>query len=288
MSLALLLQKKIQPLAKKLLPRNDFGDRIYAQLYFLSRHGRLPGRAGWFNDELHKIKITECKDPLRVFVSDKDFMKLFVTARVGSQYTIPSIAVLNSKEEILGFDFPSRCVIKPTNSSGKIILRRMNEPIDREEISSWLRESHYDRSRESNYRYLKPKIIVEPFVFDRDDVPDYKIFCFNGGPRMIQVDIDRFSHHKRCLYDINWTLQPYTLGYPRADQGAARPGNLPEMLDLAARLSRGFGFVRIDFYSDGTQCAVGEITNCHGSGGERFAPPEGEAAASALIFGGGS
>ena len=38
------------------------------------------------------------------------------------------------------------------------------------------------------------------------------------------------------------------------------------MLEAAAKLAKGFSFIRVDLYTNGTDFKVGEITNCHGSG----------------------
>jgi hypothetical protein len=56
------------------------------------------------------------------------------------------------------------------------------------------------------------------------------------------------------------------------------------MIQVAERLAKYFQFIRIDLYSDGNQCLVGEITNCHGNANRVFYPAEGEIVASKLIF----
>ena len=57
------------------------------------------------------------------------------------------------------------------------------------------------------------------------------------------------------------------------------------MHDVAEKLSAYFGLVRVDLYSDGETCMVGEITNCAGNAGARFFPRSGERRASEIIFG---
>lgn len=268
----------------RLLPTNRLGDSLFARVDFYLRHGRRPGVPGIFSDELFKVRTREALDPLRVFVSDKELLKLYVAGCVGEAHNVPTIAVLRSRDEVDQFVFPQRCVIKPTHASGAVIIRRNGEPLDLKKIRSWFDLDIYRKTRESNYKSLSHKIIVEPLIFERDDNVDYKFFCRNGVPRMIQVDVDRFTDHRRCLYDTDWNLQPYSLRYPRYDAGVQRPANLPDMLRVAGRLSQGFGLVRIDLYSNGQECLVGEVTNCHGGGTERFVPPEAEKDASRLIF----
>jgi hypothetical protein len=63
-----------------------------------------------------------------------------------------------------------------------------------------------------------------------------------------------------------------------------KPDNLGEMLSVAESLSKCFGFIRVDLYSDGSQCLVGEVTNCHEGAAGRFIPAISEMEASKIIF----
>lgn len=44
-----------------------------------------------------------------------------------------------------------------------------------------------------------------------EDLKDYKFFCFNGVPKEVQVGFDRFTNHKRKIYDLNWDLLDVTI-----------------------------------------------------------------------------
>jgi hypothetical protein len=57
------------------------------------------------------------------------------------------------------------------------------------------------------------------------------------------------------------------------------------MLTVASKLSEGFGFIRIDLYSDGKEVLVGEITNCDNGAGSGFKPKSAENLISKIIFG---
>ncbi|HEY8538631.1 MAG TPA: ATP-grasp fold amidoligase family protein [Steroidobacteraceae bacterium] len=269
------------------LPHNRFGDRLFSCVRFATFQKRLPKNAPIYNDVIYRIKTSnEILDPLRVFVTDKEFVKLFVKAIVGDRYNIPTIAVLRSVEEVDRFEFPPDCCIKPTHASGRVIFRRNGEPVDREKIKSWFGVNYYLSGREANYKNLRPKVIVEPLLFGRTNVEDYKIFCVDGVPKLIQVDVDRHIEHKRKYFDAHWNEQPFSIKYPRTDKIVPKPHNLSEMLEVAARLSKYFWFVRIDLYSDGRQLFVGEITHCPDNAGGIFQPPAAEAIVSHYLFSG--
>ena len=247
---------------------------------------RLPTNRQLFNDVLYRIKTTEeIIDPVRVFVSDKELVKIYVNAIAGNQFNVPTIKILNTIEEARTYQFPINCCIKPTHLSGKVILKQNNSPINFEEISGWFKSNFYLVNREANYKNLRPKVIVEPLIFDSNNLADYKIFCYKGIPKLIQVDVDRHVDHTRKIFDTKWNEMPFSLGYPKSIRKLEKPNNLDVMLSVAGLLSSHFSFVRIDLYSNGEDCLVGEITNCHGNAGEHFIPKSGEAIASNLIFG---
>lgn len=272
-------------IALRVIPKNRLGDKFFAFITFLWTHKRLPTEKALFNDILYKIKTThEILDPLRVFVSDKEFVKIYVKAIVGDKFNVPTLKVLHSINEARAFNFPSECCIKPTHMSARVILRRNNQAIDLEEIESWFSLSHYDNYREVNYKTLRPKVIVEPLIFESDNLLDYKIFCYEGKPRLIQVDMDRHIEHTRKFLDLGWNELPFSLLYPRSNIPLDKPNNLAEMLSVASSLSSHFGFVRVDLYSNGKECLVGEITNCHGNGWENFLPNSAEVLASEMCF----
>jgi hypothetical protein len=102
---------------------------------------------------------------------------------------------------------------------------------------------------------------------------DFKVFCFGGEPRIIQVDVDRFGHHTRAYFDTSWVRQPFTIIYEQFQGELARPENLGEMLDAARKLADGIPFVRVDFYSL-PRVVFGEMTFYPENGTCRFDNPE--------------
>lgn len=277
---------KAWPRLRRFLPFNETGDRLYHRLNFMRKHRRAPNGAMLWNDVWYRLKTSdEILEPLRVFVSDKEHVKQFVREKLGDEYNVPTIAVLRSPREVDSFDFPPDCCVKPTHASGQVILRKDGAPIDRERIKRWFDIDYYHAGREWNYRGLEAKVIVEPLIFGGTNVEDFKIFCFNGDPRLIQVDIDRYVNHTRKFFDVNWVEQDFSILYPRSGADFPRPASLEKMLEVARTLSAPFSFVRIDLYSDGEQVLVGEITNCSENAGGIFVPRQAEKQASELMFG---
>jgi hypothetical protein len=105
------------------------------------------------------------------------------------------------------------------------------------------------------------------------ELKDYKIFCFNGVPKLIQVDFDRFKGHKRNVYTEYWEYMDVEINYPNNPNVIIqKPVKLDEMLKAASILSCGIPHVRIDFYSIKQNICFGEMTFYHGGGMEKFVP----------------
>ena len=115
-------------------------------------------------------------------------------------------------------------------------------------IARWLTRSNYWLWREWAYKDIPPRVIAEEWLGELEQSPtDYKFFCFNGTPRMIQVDTNRFMQHNSEYFDLPWNVLPFTLMYKRPSTPCPRP-------DLPSRV------------------VFGEMTWYPGGASERFTP----------------
>jgi hypothetical protein len=95
------LLEKALPYLKYYLPYNRFCDNLYHRLLFLKKHRRWPGNKKLWNDVWCRVKTSgEIRDPLRVFVSDKEHVKEYVRKTIGERYNVPTIAILYSPAEV--------------------------------------------------------------------------------------------------------------------------------------------------------------------------------------------
>ena len=280
------LDRAFRPLSQW-LPQSRALDRLYHRLLFVWKHGRLPRRDTLlWNDMLFRVKTSdEILDPLRVYVTDKEHLKSYVRSIVGERYNVPTLAVLTHPAQVDRWNFPAQCCIKPTHASSEIILRTRGEAVDRQRIKRWFALNYYYKSREPQYQLLTPKVIVEPLIFGSANVQDFKIFCYSGEPRIIQVDVDRYTDHHRSFYDTSWNELDFAITYPRVPRRIPRPATLEQMLRVAQTLCARFSFVRIDLYTDDHSVLVGEITHCSANAGGVFAPRSAEKLASQRMFG---
>lgn len=138
---------------------------------FVAAHHRLPIRpTRLFNDFLFQVKSgAELESSLRRRVTDKEYSKLYTEARLGAGITTPTTCVLRTEDEVERYRprvFP--CVIKPTNSSGRVIIARSENEYTAAlpRIKNWFHEDYFLFDLEKNYATLERKVIFEEYVDD--------------------------------------------------------------------------------------------------------------------------
>lgn len=224
-----------------------------------------------FNEKINWLKFYT-RYPNGKRLADKLDVRSFVSDRIGSTYLVPLLGIYNDVNEIDFKELPDKFVLKTTHGSGwnVICMNKLNLNLDKvkQKLSEWLKRNPYYLCREWQYNVAYPRIICEELI--GENVNDYKFFCFNGKVKYIQVDIDRFTQHKRNLYDTSWNLINIEINYPRYFDTIARPTKLTEMITLAEKLSSNILFVRVDLYFHGDQVYFGEMTLFPGSGFEPF------------------
>ena len=184
-------------------------------------------------------------------LADKYAVRAYVASTVGAHYLV-KLLWHGTDPRAIPFDrLPAEYVIKPNHAAGKVLV--VNGRADRDKIirtvSDWLASNYYWQGREYQYYGIPPRIIIEEYLTELDGTPpfDYKIHCFNGVPEHILV---RNHTHDICPYfDTTWTLLDFADKVGAIQPRVPKPANLDEMLTVAAKLSAGFGYVRVDLYN---------------------------------------
>lgn len=214
---------------------------------------------------------------------DKIDAKKYVASIIGDKYIIPTLGVWNSVDEIEWDKLPNQFVIKVSSDSGGIVVCKDKQTLDiekaKEKLTNGWGKNYYVHNKEYPYRDLTPRIIAEEYKEDESgyELRDYKIFCFNGEPKILFVASDRQKageDTKFDFFDLNWNHLPFTNGHPNSKEFIAKPKNFEEMLEIAKKLSVGIPQVRIDLYNCNGQIYFGEITFFHWSGMTAFDPIE--------------
>jgi TupA-like ATPgrasp len=226
------------------------------------------------NEKLNHIKIFKQQEHFSM-LADKYAVRDYVRNKIGKQYLIPLLGIYSDVHQIPWESLPNQFILKTNHGSGWNIVctdrNKLNIKLATLKLKIWINQNAFYLSREYQYKLIKPCILCEELL--GQNINDYKIFCFNGQPKIIQVDMDRFSRHKRAFFDLNWELQPFTICYPSPDNLPQKPQHLDDMINISTKLSEGLKFARIDLYEVKGKIFFGEITLCP-EGGKGPVTPE--------------
>ena len=255
-------------------------DKLFLSIKYYKKFGKTINwkNPSTYNEKLQYLKLHD-HNPIYTVMVDKYCVKQYVTRKIGEEYIIPTLGVWDSFDDIDFDSLPNSFVLKCTHDSGGIVIvadkKVFNKENARRKLEDSLKRNYYYVGREWPYKKVKRKIIAEKYMTDESGVElkDYKVFCFGGVPKIIQVDFGRFTEHKRNLYTTDWKLIDAMIGYPSNPEiNIPKPKKLDLMLELAGKLSKDLIHARVDFYSVDEKLYFGEITLYHGSGLEKFSP----------------
>lgn len=273
------------------LSRYIKSDALYYQLQYYSFTGK------WLNIEHPKTYVEKMqwlkvhdRNPLYTTMVDKYAAKEYVANIIGTEYIIPTLGVWNTPEQIEWEKLPDQFVLKATHGGGAldVVICKDKSNFDKaaacRKLSRSLR-SDFWRMREYQYKDVPRRIIAEQYLEEENgSLTDYKVMCFNGEAKMIQVHRNRFTHQTQDLYGTDWKkINIWQRGYPNSDTEAPKPTNLDKMLELSRIMSKGLAQIRIDWYDVNGHLYFGELTLTDGGGFSDWATEEWDAKVASWI-----
>jgi hypothetical protein len=231
-----------------------------------------------FTEKLQWIKLYDRK-PIYHKMVDKIEMKKFVSDLIGPDYVIPTLGIWNHPEEIDLESLPKKFILKNTFDSGTYSICTDKENFDLAAAKQRLLKTwKYDYSiysREWPYRGLEKRTFAEPLIDDGkgDYLTDYKIYTFNGEPKLMYITSNRGSKDGLCIdfYDEKGQhVEISQRGYNNNPNTPQLPVHYQEMLGFARILSKDTYHLRVDFYEIGDKIYVGELTFFDGGGFFKF------------------
>ena len=210
-------------------------------------------------------------------------MREWVKEKIGEECLIPLLGVWDRFDAIDFDKLPDKFMLKVNHGAGWNIAVQDKSKFDKADakrkMESWLKLNYcyLMGGLDVQYIHIKPRIIAEKFIEnDGGDLYDYKIFCFNGEPKIILHIEERYTDKEERMFflDTDWNQLPFNINVPlELDADLPRPANLEKMLDIARTLSQGYTAVRVDLYSlnDGS-IKFGEMTFTTESGISRWHP----------------
>lgn len=236
------------------------------------------------NEKINYRMIFDC-DFFLTIIADKIAVRNYVEMMVGDKYLVPLLAVFD-RINLRNFEeLPDSFVIKCNHDSGSSIICHDKNEIDKRELVSHfnhrLRMNPYYTNREWQYKNIQPKILVERKlnVFEgknQDITPEmFRVHCFHKKPMYIEADFTCVNGREYVnIYDTDWVLQPFTLGYGNTPYNIDRPPSLINIVDIAAKLASDLDYCRVDLMVENERVYFSEITLTPESGQLKFHPAE--------------
>ena len=188
---------------------------------------------------------------------------------------IPLLGVWDDFDDIDFDELPDQFVLKCNHGSAMNIIVRDKKSFDkqraREKLNAWLAVDFADLLLELHYTRIKRKIIAEKFMANGDapDLTDYKFWCFDGKPIVVQCETDRSTDLRFDYFDMDFKHTDIERSDHKLSdhpEKIRKPKKFKLMKKLAATLAEGFPFVRVDFYEIDGQVYFGEMTFTPGAG----------------------
>ena len=220
------------------------------------------------------------RNPLMEQCVDKYYVRKYVESK-GLKRILNDLYFVVDLPEKIDFDsLPEKFALKVTNGSETNIFCRDKSKLDVtatiQKLHEFLSMGNVSAGREWAYEGSSKLIIAEKFMEDDTNpdksISDYKFLCFNGNPEYIVYDCDRFSGHKRNIYDLKWKNLNIETDCLQIDREIPKPKNLDEMIAIARKLSEDFPAVRVDLYDIKGEIIFGELTFYPWSGYVQFFP----------------
>ena len=184
-----------------------------------------------YNQKLQWIKLYD-KNEWMPICCDKYEVRRYIK-EVGCSEILNELYWEGFDPEKIPYDkLPGKFVIKVTHGSTFNIIVENKADLDIKKTSAtlkkWLNAKFIPCYGEWFYGQVPPRIIVEKYLEDKncDDLYDYKVFCFNGKAKLIDVHSGRFSEHKRNIYTTDWEFLPDVYFKYQHFEGVEKPAVL--------------------------------------------------------------
>ncbi|MEK3766882.1 ATP-grasp fold amidoligase family protein [Solibacillus sp. FSL K6-4121] len=216
------------------------------------KHTLNLGNPQTFNEKLMWLKLFEDVE-FKVRFTDKVKMREYMIALGYSHLLVPIIGIFEEVEDIIFEQLPRKFVMKCTHGSGFTIVcenkRELNYEKTRLQLAEMMATNYGLINAEPHYLKIKPKIIIEKYIEpSRSDISNaYKIHCFHGEPKIIELALKRNTRNEQSvMLTPDWADTGYIEKKLPYEISESKPKQLEDLLAIAKKLSKPFTYVRVD------------------------------------------
>lgn len=232
-----------------------------------------------FTEKIQWLKLYDCT-PIKTRLCDKLEVREWIDEKIGGEYLKKIYGIYDTFEEIDFSNLPEEYVIKTNHGCNMQLLviegGKVDYVRDRERFTRHLNINYAYKSKyELQYKDIKPRLFIEEYIKNTNEIFEYLFFCFNGEPRYVLFASNKRTPDIKCtMFDINWNNCHFNYGGRLHNESIPKPENFEKMCEIARILSKDFKFVRVDLHNVNGKIYFGEMTFTPASGYMKFNPPE--------------
>lgn len=251
--------KKIQAKTKSKNNNKKYSEELYEKAFGRKIDWENPTE---FNEKLMCLKVFNYNNnDLVKKCADKYGMREFIKEKgVKEKHLSDLLGVFDDCKEINESELPDKFVIKCTHGEYLNIVCLDKDNFDFKsafaQISKWQKENYGYETGELQYLNIRPRIIIEKID---DYLYDYKLYCFNGKPKVILVTSRYEKDLKLSFYDLNFKKLNLESSEYKTNVEYKAPRYLKDMIGIAKKVSSDFPFVRINFHEENGKAILDEM-----------------------------
>ena len=224
-------------------------------------------------DKVSYIELHE-QSSMAALCTDKYAVREYIRQKGYGQLLVPLAGGPWTSIDEINFDaLPNSFVLKATHGCKMNYFVPDKSQFDmdecKKEMSRWLNTVYGTYSMEPHYARIPPRIYAEAYLGEMSHLTDYKFHCLNGVPQFVMTMTNRVANGDKAmrvtldLFDMDWKPVNQLV---KANCEVVGTGNVPkpktfeEMVQIAAKLSSDFKFVRVDLYELRGKVLFGELT----------------------------
>lgn len=257
--------------------REDIACRL--KLKYFMKFGRIlnlkkPER---FTEKIQWLKLYDCL-PQKTTLADKLEVRKWVKQKIGQDCLKKIYGIYNSFEDINFSVLPEEYVIKANHGCKMQMLviegRTFDYETEKRRFNDYLKTNYaYVSGFEMQYKDIKPRLFIEEYIKNTNEIFEYLFFCFNGTPHYVLFASEKRTLKICCtMFDMKWNNLHFNYGGSLHNKTIPKPENFEKMIEIAKELSKGFKFVRVDLCNVNGKIYFGEMTFTPASGYMRFNP----------------
>lgn len=247
-----------------------YSDRAFDCKEFKRRFGRYPDldNPRTFAEKLLYLKEHYC-NPLQNLCADKHTVCQYVELCGHGDTLKATYQVCSSPDEIDLSLLPDKFFIQcsHTQSHNYVVDKADAAKLEliKREYRHLLKRKHYKVLRENCYKNITPKIVCSEYLQEpgKEELTDYKFYCFSGEPKYFMVSYGEFRHDvKNHKFDMEWNSIDHLFKEKAAVDVSdiPIPANFDQMVKIVSDLCKPFPHVRVDLYNLDGRIVFGEMT----------------------------